>query len=256
MDKPNFKKELLNVLKNQTRINILKSMVKTRYSISRLQQELKKNGQSFTQEAINEEYIQPLVSVGLATQAREEYYATNFGGQLTQVIGDNLEFVNLPNHSECYEEALLRELLTGPKTFEEIKKLVSPTIASRIVKRLRTTGLIESPTERDYIFFFKTKRDPQNEKLSQVENEVYQNIVDEGISAKNLAKNTGFTLRMTYKHLRRLKGKKLVFVRKTPKPYGLTVKGKDFAGVLQELTQLVDQTWVSTEQVVNGRVNS
>lgn len=256
MDKPNFKKELLNVLKNQTRVNILKSMVKTRYSVSRLQQELKRNGQSFTQEAINEEYIQPLVAVGLATQAREEYYATNFGDQLTQVIGDNPEFANLPAHSECYEEALLRALLTGPKTFEEIKKLVPSSIASRILKRLRTTGLLESPMERDYIFFFKTKRDPQSEKLARVEKEVYEKIADEGISAKNLAKNTGLALRMIYKHLRRLKGKKLIFVRKNPKPYGLTVKGKEFAGVLQELTQLVDQTWVSTEQLVNGRVNS
>ncbi len=256
MDNPNFTKELLNVLKNQTRVNILKSMVRTRYSVSRLQQELKKNGHSYSQEAINQEYIQPLVAVGLAAQAREEYYATNFGSQLTQIIGDTLEFANLPVHSECYEEALLSTLMTGPKTFEEIKKLIPPSIASRILKRLRTTGLIESPTERDYVFFFKTKRDPNNEELTKMEREVYLDIADEGISAKNIAKKIGLSLRRVYKHLRKLKGKKLIFVRITPKPYSLTAKGKEFAGILQELTRLVDQTWRSTELVVNEKMNS
>ncbi len=257
MGNPNFTKELLNALKNQTRVNILKSMVKTRYSISRLQQELKKNGQLCSVEVISEEYIQPLVALGLAVQAREEYYATNFGGQLSQVIGDTTpEFSTLPAHSECYEETLLLALLSGPKTFEEIKQLISPSIASRILKRLKATGLIERPEERDYIFFFKTKRDPSREQLNPMEEKVYSNIADEGMSAKNISKKTGLSIRIIYKHLRKLKGKKLIFVRKAPKPYDLTVKGKEFAEVLQELTQLVDQTWTSTEQVVNGKMNS
>ena len=256
IDNPNFIKELLNVLKNNTRVDILKSMVRTRYSVSRLQQELKRNGHPCSQEAINQEYIQPLVAVGLATQAREEYYATNFGGQLTQIIGDNHEFANLPTHSECYEETVLCALLTGLKTFEEIKQLVPSSIASRILKRLRTAGLVESPAERDYVYFFKTKRDPSIEKLTQMEKEVYNDIADEGISVKNIAKKNGLSIRRTYRHIRKLKGKKLVFVRITPKPYGLTAKGKEFAGVLQDLTQLVDQTLRSTEQVVNGKINS
>src|SRR4030043_1693566 len=46
MDNPNFIKELLNVLKNNTRLHILKAIVRRRYSVSRLQEELKKAGSS------------------------------------------------------------------------------------------------------------------------------------------------------------------------------------------------------------------
>ena len=107
------------------------------------------------------------MAVGLATEAREEYYATNFGGRLTELLENFPEFAEmLPAHSECYEEILLQSLLSGPKTFEDIEALISPKIASRILKRLRSVGLIETPEERDYIFFFKSKRDPDKETFS------------------------------------------------------------------------------------------
>ena len=80
------------------------------------------------------------MSVGLATESRDEYYATTFGGRLTEYLGVFPEFVEmLPAHSECYEEKLLQCLLPGPKTFEEIEVLIPPKIASRILKRLRST---------------------------------------------------------------------------------------------------------------------
>ena len=79
----------------------------------------------------------------------------------------------LPAHSECYEETLLRALLSGPKTFEEIETLISSKIASRILKRLRSVGLIETPEERDYIFFFKSKRDPNKETFTETERKIY-----------------------------------------------------------------------------------
>ena len=128
----------------------------------------------------------------------------------------------LPAHSECYEEILLQSLLSGPKTFEDIEALISPKIASRILKRLRSVGLIETPEERDYIFFFKSKRDPNKETFSDTERKVYDSIPTEGISAGKLAKETGLSMRRTYKYLRGLKGKKLIFIRRTPKAYGLT----------------------------------
>lgn len=55
---------------------------------------------------------------------------------------------------------------------------------------------------------------------------------------------------MTYRCLRRLKGKKLVFVRRTPKAYGLTCKGENLASVLQNLQQIVEDTWDSSQQVM------
>ena len=60
MDNPNYIKELFNVLKNETRLHILKAIVNGRYSVSQLQQELKKNGYTHSQDTINEEYLQTL----------------------------------------------------------------------------------------------------------------------------------------------------------------------------------------------------
>ena len=257
MDNPNYIKELFNVLKNQTRLHILNAIVNGRYSVSQLQQELKKTGHSHSQDTINEEYLQPLMAVGLATESRDEYYATTFGGRLTNTLGSFPEFAEmLPAHSECYEENLLRALLSGPKTFEKIETLISSKIASRILKRLRSVGLIETPEDRDYIFFFKSKRDPNKETFVETERKVYESIADEGISAGKLAKETGLSMRRTYKYLRGLKGKKLVFVRKAPKVYGLTCKGEMLASVLRELQQIVDETWSFSQQVINGNDNA
>ena len=257
MDKPNYIKELFNVLKNETRLHILNAIVNGRYSVSQLQQELKKIGHTHSQETINEEYLQPLMAVGLATESREEYYATTFGGRLTSTLVAFPEFAEmLPAHSECYEETLLKELLAGPKTFEEIETLISSKIASRILKRLRSVGLIETPEDREYIFFFRSKRDPNKETLTETEQKVYNALPEDGISAGKLAKETGLSMRRIYKYLRGLKGKKLVFVRKNPKAYGLTCKGEMLASVLQELQNIVEETWSSSQQVIECSDNA
>jgi DNA-binding HxlR family transcriptional regulator len=253
MDNPNYVKDLFNVLKNETRLHILNAIVKGRYSVSQLQQELKKAGYTHSQETITDEYVHPLMEVGLAAEARDEYYATIFGGRLTELLEGFPEFVNvLPAHSECYEETLLSALLAGPKTFQEVEELISPKVASRVLKRLKTSGLMETPEERDYIFFFMSKRDPRKETLASTEKKVYSSIPEEGISAKKLAEKTGLSIRRIYKYLRGLKGKKLVFTRKTPKSYGLTVKGEKLASLLQDLQNFVEEIWNSSEQVVNN----
>jgi hypothetical protein len=168
MDNPNFIKDLFNVLKNNTRLHVLKTIVKRRYSVSKLQEELKKAGYMHSQETIHQEYLHPLLAVGLAAETQEQYYATAFGGRLHELVGDFSEFATvLPAHSECYEESLLGTLLSGPKTFEEIDALVSSKVASRVLKRLKTAGLIQTPAERDYVFFFKSKRDPGNSFLNR-----------------------------------------------------------------------------------------
>jgi DNA-binding HxlR family transcriptional regulator len=253
MDNPNFMKDLFNVLKNETRLHILNAIVKGRYSVSQLQQELRKTGYTHSQETINEEYLRPLMEVGLATEARDEYYATMFGGRLTELLESFPEFVNvLPAHSECYEETLLSALLSGPKTFQEVEALIPPKIASRVLKRLKTVGLIETPEERDYVFFFRSRRDPNKETFSLTERRVYDSIPEKGTSAKKLAEKTELSMRRIYKYLRGLKGKKLVFTRRTPKTYGLTVKGEKLASLVQDLQNLVEETWNSSEQVISS----
>ena len=252
LDNPNFLKELFNVLKNNTRLHILRVIVKNRQSVDKLQEQLKKAGYTHSQETINEEYLRPLISVGLAAETQEQFYATMFGGRLNDLLEGFPDFVEiLPAHSECYEETALDILLVGPKTFEEMETCLPSKAASRILKRLKSCGLIDAPEERDYVFFFQSKRDPAKETFVESEKRVYDNVPSVGISAKKLADKTGISLRRTYKYLRGLKGKKLVFTRRTPKVYTLTPKGKKLALLLRNLQGLVDEVWQSSEQVVS-----
>lgn len=251
MDDPNFIKELFNVLKNSTRLQILKTIVKGKHSVSRIQEELKKAGYSHSCDTLSHEYLQPLMHVGLAAETQEQYYTTTFGGRLTEIVEEFSDFVDvLPPHSECYEETLLDTLLSGPKTFDGLAAFVSSKIGSRILKRMKASELIQTPEERDYVFFFHSKRDPEKEMLSQTEEKVYADIPDNGISARRLSDRSKISLRRTYKYLRRLKGKKLVFTRKTPKLYSLTVKGEKLAQLIQSLQGVVEEVWQSSWHVV------
>ncbi len=251
MDDPNYIKELLNVLKNNTRIQILRTIVRGRHSVDRLQEELRRAGFSHSRDTISQEYLLPLMHVGLAAEAQEQYYATTFGGKLTEVLADFSEFVEyLPAHSECYEETLLDAMLSGPKSFDDLANYVSPKIGSRILKRLKTTGLIDAPEERDYVFFFRSKRDSGKETLAETEQKVYVSISDDGISAGRLAEKCGISLRRTYKCLRKLRGKKLVFTRKNPKLYNLTEKGLKLARAIRGLQGVVEDVWQSSWHVV------
>ncbi len=256
IENPDFMKDLMNVLKNDTRLHILMTITKGHYTVHKLQQELRKMSHSHSQDTIVEEYLRPLLEVGLAVEAQDRYCATTFGGRLIELIEGSANIVNfLPAHSKCYEETVLKALLSGPKTFEDINGLVSQKIVSRILKRLKTVNLVETRRERDYIFFFRTKRDPVMEKFSSTESKVYNDIPDKGISAQKLAEKTGFTTRTTYKYLRGLKGKKLVFTRKMPKTYCLTLKGEKLASLLDELYNLVEETLSSSEQVFKDNEN-
>jgi predicted transcriptional regulator len=248
MENPDYIKDLLNVLKNRTRFAILQTIEKT-HSVSKLQQELKRAGYMHSQDTITAEYLRPLVKVGLAAESQDQFFATAFGGKLASLIENIPEFTEiLPAHSECYEENILKSLFNGPRTFEEIKDLVPSKIVSRILKRLKAVGLMDTPEDRDYIFFFRSKRDSDKEALTTTEAKVYHNIPNEGISAKKLSQKAELSLRRTYKYVRGLKGKKLVFARKTPKTYTLTDKGERLAWLLIELHRLVGETVSFSEE--------
>jgi DNA-binding HxlR family transcriptional regulator len=249
MNNPEYLKELFNVLKNETRLQIIQAIVTDRYSINDLQQRLRKAGHSQSQNTITEECLQPLMALGLANESRDQYYVTSFGGRLVKMLGCFPEFVpKLPAHSECYEETLLQYLLSGPKTFEQIESVVLPKNVSRTLRRLHSVCLIKASTERDYIFFFKTIRSPDKETLSTAERRIYDAISDVGTSAGKLADQTGFSKRAIYRCLRHLRGKKLVFVRRMPKAYHLTCKGNKLASILNALQQTVEDTWLSFQQ--------
>jgi predicted transcriptional regulator len=251
MGNPNYNKELFNVIKNKTRFLVLQTIVEGKCSIVHLQQILRKSGLIYSPQSFKEEYLLPLIRVGLAAEVSEEYFTTMFGGRLTELLECFAGFVGLlPARSECYEEVLLQALLTGPKMFEAIEALIPAKCTSRTLKRLRNSGLIVTPEERDYVFYFKTIRELSKETVSDAERRVYIAIQGDGSSAGKIAKDSGLSLRRTYKCIRALKGKKLIFLRITPKLYALTDKGEKLAFLLRDVAQIVEDTWNSSTQVM------
>jgi predicted transcriptional regulator len=211
-----------------------------RESSARFQQKLRGLGYSHSQQTIVEEYINPLINVGLAQNSHDRFQTTVLGCRLNELVKDCRDIGDvLPPHSECYEEVVLEMLLEKPRTHEDFNGAIQPKSVNRVLKRLEVAGLIETPREKDYVFFFKTKRNSEKEEFSPTEEKVYENISMDGISAHKLAEKTGISLRRTYKYLRRLKGKKLVFAKERRISYKLTPDGFRIAKTLKDVLRLI-----------------
>ena len=253
MKNPSFMINLLNTLKNDRRLQILEIISEGCYSIARLQQRLKKRGYYHSQQTIAEEYLTPLLEVGLAGEDQNRYYVTVFGCRLNELIKGFSDVENvLPPHSECYEETALAMLLDKPKTYEALESMIPAKSVARILNRLQKAKLVETAKENDYIFYFQTKRDSNSVNFSPTERRIYENIPIKGISARKLAEKTRISLRRTYKYLRMLKGKKMVFKKKRPKSYALTAKGLKIAKMLRGIRNLTLETSATASHIVNS----
>lgn len=242
MKATNYMAELLNTLKNKRRLQILEIISNGQHSAEKIQQKLKTLGHFHSQGTIIQEYLNPLIKVGLAEENQNMFWATLFGCKINELVKDfpSLENV-LPPHSEGYEEKVLGMLLSESKTYKQLESLIPAKSVTRVLNRLQKSGLIETTKGNDYIYYFKTKRDPNKAKFSPTERKVYENIPAEGIPARKLAEKIGITLRRTYKYLKRLKRKKLTFTRKKPKTYALTEKGAKTATLLKEIQELATE---------------
>ena len=238
---------LLNTLKNKRRLQILRILSNEELSLFSIQRELKRHGYHHSQETIAREYLTPLMDIGLVGQDNNRCHATIFGSKINELIKDFHEIAEIfPTHSECYEEIAISILIEKSRTYQELKQFIPAKSVARVLQRLQKSGLIYTPKERDYIFYFKTRRDPNKLELSPTERRVYKNIPADGIPARKLAEKTGISLRRTYKYLRRLRRKKLVFTRKQPKTYTLTENGFKMAIMLNEIRKLVAEFLAAT----------
>jgi predicted transcriptional regulator len=250
MNNPCYVADFFNALKNQTRLHIFRIIINRRCTLSKIQQELGKVSIKQSQNAISEDHIQPLITVGLISESLGKYHVTLFGTCVHELLyGFDGFLQKLPPQSKCYEETLIQALFLGPKTYEEINCLLSSTVVSRIIKRLTDTGLVNIPASRSYIFFYKSKRNPDLEKLTSAEMTTYQTIPIDGIDVNKLAKLAGLSQRRTYAHIRRLKGKKLVYAKNIPLTYSLTANGQKLATILHNLTQKIVETWNFTQHI-------
>jgi predicted transcriptional regulator len=254
ISKPDFTGNLLNTLKNQRRLQILDIVSRQSYSISKIQEKMSSLGYKHSQQTIIEEYVAPLVEAGLVAQGQNPYNLTLFGCRVNDLVKDfpDLE-ETLPPHSECYEERALDSLFEKPRTYEDMRKVIPVKSVGRVLCRLQKSTLVQTSKEKNYIFFFRTRRNAFLEKLSPTEDRVFQNIPDEGIYAGKLSSRSGISLRRTYKYVRKLKGKKLVFERRKPLAYSLTDRGVKMASMLKNLRNLIAETQEATKRFLKGK---
>ena len=231
-------RNLLNAVKNVRRQKVVEALSKRPRSIKGLQEYLKSSGFYHSQHTISGEYVEPLVKVGLVKKDGDKYRLTLYGQKLLHVLnGFNVENP-LPHHSRCHEETLLKKLKDGPKSYADLVKSVAQKSLSRSLKRLTENGLVKKSKSPEYVFYFRTRKVPKK-AFSPTEKRVYEDIPEVGVSARELSKGASISLRRTYKYLRKLRKRRLVFTRKRPRTYELTPSGMELANFLEETANLV-----------------
>jgi len=232
----NHVRQLLNVLKNKRRWKTLDVLCERSLSPKELQRQLRESGFHHSRRTIVEAYLKPMIKVGLVRDDGGRFRVTFYGRKVNDKLVGRSSLGLLPVHSCCYEEIVLKEL-DKPKTFNELAKRVPPKSLSRILMRLRARGLLVKSPRRDYVFYHRAKGKPKM-KLSPTEKRVFDAIPQAGIPVRQLSSVVDISLRRTFKYLRRLREKKLVFALRMPRTYELTVQGREIVNILDEIENL------------------
>ena len=228
--------QLFNVLKNQRRLKILGALCEHSRNVKELQKYLQENGFHHSRTTIAENYVKPLIRVGLVREDGVTFKATFYGRKIHDLLTGLGSLGLLPTHSCCYEEVVLRDLDT-PKTFNELITRVPSKSLSRILMRLRTKKLLAERANSPYVFYHKAKGRPKM-RLSPTEKKVFDLIPQMGIPGRSLSSLVGINLRRTYKYLHKLREKKLVFALRTKRTYELTAQGREILRIIDEIEKL------------------
>ncbi len=237
LSKGNHRLKLLNAIKNERRLTILDILCERPFSIDDLQKQLGKREFYHSQKTIIE-YLKPLLKAALVKENNGRFRLTLYGRKVHDAVVKHSFTGKLPIHSGGYEERILGSLLDYAKTHGELLEVAPMKSLSRTLKRLRERNLIVNNSPSDRVFYFRTKRPLSLERLSSTQKRICEAIPQAGISARDLSKVTGINLRRTYKHLRSLRGKKLLFRRDMPARYELTARGRTVAGFLEEVADI------------------
>ncbi len=229
---------LLNAVKNDRRQRVINALSERPQSIKGLQESLKSQGYYHSQHTIAGEYVEPLEKVGLVKKDGAKHRLTLYGQKFRDILHRFNVGNPLPAHSRCYEEIVLKKLQDGPKSYADLVESLTQKSLSRSLKRLTENRLVTKSKTSNYVFYFRTKKVPKK-AFSPTEKEVYRTIPEAGVSARELSQKVGISLRRTYKYLKRLKKRRLVFTRKKPKTYQLTPSGIELANFLEETANLV-----------------
>ena len=249
----NAKISVIIPAKNERRQKILEALSEHPRSLKGLQEYLKSKGNYHSQQTISKGYIEPLIKIGLVKKDGIKYRLTLYGQKFLD-ISNRFNIRNpLPSNSNCYEESLLKDLKMGPKSYADLIFTATPKSLSRSLRRLTKNGLVKKSEDPNYVFYFKTKKIPKKE-FSPTEKRIYEVIPEAGISARKLSQKVGINLRRTYKYLRRLRKRRLVFTRKKSKTYELTTLGTRLTNFLEETEKLITETTKASACLIKNSV--
>jgi len=229
--------KLLNAIKNKRRLVMLNVLRDRPLPFNMLQKKLMSYGFFHSKKTIGE-YLKPLLKAGLVKESGDRFGFTLYGRKVHDAVVRHGFAGQLPVHSDGYEERILRCLLDGAKTRGELLEVAPLKSLSRTLKRLQERKLIVDNSPSDRVFYFRTKRALSLERLSPTQKRICDAVPQAGISARDLSSAVGVNLRRTYKYLRNLRGKKLMFRRNVPSRYELTAKGRATAEFLEEIANI------------------
>ncbi len=237
VDDKHHSQKLLNAVKNPRRVKILDALCEQPRSLRDLQKYLKHERFYHSTSTIRSAYLKPLINAGLVREEASRYRVSLYGRSVHGLLHNSMLGMAFPTHSCCYEETVIRELAKKPKTFDELATSVPKKSLSRVLMRLRRQGLLSITSRGEYVSYCRAKG-RLRQKLSPTEKRVYESIPIEGISTRELSEQAKISVRRTYKYLRRLRKKRLVFKVKKPRYYELTDKGNEAAALLYEIKAL------------------
>lgn len=237
ISKPGHALRLLNAVKNRRRLEILRILRDRPLAISVLQKKLRSRGFRHSRKTVRQ-YVKPLLQVGLVRENNKRFDLTIYGRKINDIAVMHRFSGQLPPRSNGYEEKVVRSLLGGAKTRSELANGVPRKSLSRILKRLREAKLISGNSSSAHVFYFRTKRALSLERLTPTQKRICESIPQAGIPAPELSRLIGINLRRTYKYLRGLRGKKLLFRRNIPTRHELTSSGQAAAEFLEEIAHI------------------
>jgi len=229
---------LFNIIKNRRRLVLLEILAQRSCGLPELQHGMRRFGFDHSQTTILG-YLTPLLETGLVQAVAGRYALTNRGLAAKETLAGKEIAFGLPENSNCDEEFLLIALETDESVYERLLGAKPAGDFGRTVRRLEEIGLLHREKPASRALYRRSDSEPVIE-LSATEKRVYGLIPGQGATVHELSEKASLSLRRTFKYLRLLREKGLVFAEKPSAKLTLTPNGKDSASLLGNLAKALE----------------
>lgn len=230
--------QLFNAVKNRRRVALLELLAQRGSRLAELQHGMRKFGFDHSQSTILG-YLRPLLDAGLAQAAAGSYALTNRGWAALEALAHEGVEATLPADSNCDEEFLLMALEADDGSYE---KLLGPRPGGdfgRTARRLENLGFLRRERPASRAIYQRGGVEP-TAGLSFTERRVYGLIPEQGATVHDLSEKASISVRRTFRYLRMLREKRLIYAQKSTAKLVLTPKGKDYASLLIALSRVLE----------------